>query len=225
MKYIDVTRTTNTSLDVLLEKQIEDYWNVDGEKFQRQGQDSQDSLKWAKGHLTDIHSPGGDLRGNKQPQYHTLYGQMCRNLCLMQRKRKHNKDGLSRNRSSIRPEERLRSIFVIEPDEEFKRTMKVARRELEIPMPAAEALKNSNERPQRNLPQYWETQDQICLYCRSWRNSENSIGKRTAHTSRRSHCCKRYEFTQSLQFGTQVHSDVSSIKSTGYERCSGEIMV
>ena len=31
-KYIDVTRTTYTSLYVLLEKHIEDYWNVDGEK-------------------------------------------------------------------------------------------------------------------------------------------------------------------------------------------------
>ena len=28
LKYIDVTRTTHTSLDVLLEKQIEHYWNV-----------------------------------------------------------------------------------------------------------------------------------------------------------------------------------------------------
>ena len=33
MKYIDVTRTTHTSLDVLLEIHIEDYWNVDGEKI------------------------------------------------------------------------------------------------------------------------------------------------------------------------------------------------
>ena len=32
LKYIDVTRITNNSLDVKLEKQIEDYWNVDGEK-------------------------------------------------------------------------------------------------------------------------------------------------------------------------------------------------
>ena len=32
LKYIDATRTTCTSLDVLLEKQIEHYWNVDGEK-------------------------------------------------------------------------------------------------------------------------------------------------------------------------------------------------
>ena len=32
MKYIDVTRTTHTSLDVMMEKHIEDYWNVDGKR-------------------------------------------------------------------------------------------------------------------------------------------------------------------------------------------------
>ena len=32
MKYVDVTRTTHTSLDVLLEKHIDDYLNVDGER-------------------------------------------------------------------------------------------------------------------------------------------------------------------------------------------------
>ena len=32
LKYIDVTRNTHTSLDVSLEKQVDDYWNVDGER-------------------------------------------------------------------------------------------------------------------------------------------------------------------------------------------------
>ena len=32
LKYIDVTRATSTSLDVMLEKNIDDYWNVDGER-------------------------------------------------------------------------------------------------------------------------------------------------------------------------------------------------
>ena len=31
-KYIDVTRTTHTSMDVMMEKHIDDHWNVDGEK-------------------------------------------------------------------------------------------------------------------------------------------------------------------------------------------------
>ena len=32
LKYIDVTRTTNTSMDVMIEKHIGDYCSVDGEK-------------------------------------------------------------------------------------------------------------------------------------------------------------------------------------------------
>ena len=32
LKYIDVTRATSTSLDVMLEKNIDDYWNVDGDR-------------------------------------------------------------------------------------------------------------------------------------------------------------------------------------------------
>ena len=32
LKYIDVTRNTDTALDVLLEKDVEDCWNVDGER-------------------------------------------------------------------------------------------------------------------------------------------------------------------------------------------------
>ena len=32
LKYIDVTRTTDTTLDVMSEKRIEDYWNVCGER-------------------------------------------------------------------------------------------------------------------------------------------------------------------------------------------------
>ena len=36
LKYIDVTRTTNTNLDVLQESRIDDYWNVDvNRKFVR----------------------------------------------------------------------------------------------------------------------------------------------------------------------------------------------
>ena len=32
LKYIDVTRTTHTNLDVMLERRIDDYWNVDGSR-------------------------------------------------------------------------------------------------------------------------------------------------------------------------------------------------
>ena len=32
LKYIDVTRNTYTSLDVMTEKSIDNYWNVDGDR-------------------------------------------------------------------------------------------------------------------------------------------------------------------------------------------------
>ena len=32
LKYIDVTRTTDTTLDVMSEKNVEDYWNFDGDR-------------------------------------------------------------------------------------------------------------------------------------------------------------------------------------------------
>ena len=61
LKYIDVTRNTHTSLDVMLEKNIDDYRNVDGE--------GELSDAWTgftrfivlnEDHLTDIHGPGRD---------------------------------------------------------------------------------------------------------------------------------------------------------------------
>ena len=56
---------------------------------------------------------------------------------------------------------RLRGFFFIDlDDEEFKRTMKNARRTLEIPMPAAMPCKTP-------INSRGETQDEICLYCRS----------------------------------------------------------
>ena len=58
--------------------------------------------------------PEGDSRGNKQPQDQTMYGHMCGSICLMQRKAKQSKNGLSRNRSSIMPEDYVVSSTLVE---------------------------------------------------------------------------------------------------------------
>ena len=81
LNYIDVARTTHKSLDVLLEKilMIAGTW-MEKANFQMHGQASQDSFYWTKGNLTDMHGPGGDLRGNKQPQDPTMYSQICRSM-------------------------------------------------------------------------------------------------------------------------------------------------
>ena len=65
--YIDVTRTTDTSLDVMLEKNIDDYWDVGG-------------------HQMDIHGPGGDRQESKRPPDQTLcvqkFGKICRKVMM-----------------------------------------------------------------------------------------------------------------------------------------------
>ena len=59
LTYIDVTRATSTSLDVMLEKSTDDYWNVDGDRdCQIRGQALRDSRYWMKIHPMDFHGPG-----------------------------------------------------------------------------------------------------------------------------------------------------------------------
>ena len=58
LKYIDVSRTTHTNLDVMQERLIDDYWNVDGSRDLPQVSPS--SLKRVKNLQTDTCGPGGD---------------------------------------------------------------------------------------------------------------------------------------------------------------------
>ena len=89
-----------------------------------------------------FHVLGADLRGNKQPLVQMMYGQICGSKCLMHRNEKQTKSGLSRNQSSIMPENYVVSSSLNRMMNNFfflkkKNTMRAARRKLEIPMPAA----------------------------------------------------------------------------------------
>ena len=117
LKYTDGTRNTHTSLDVLLEKNLDDYWNVDGER----------ELSDARTGFTIF-----ILLNERPPQDPTMCGQICGSICLMHQNAKRSKSGPSRNRSSI-----ISDNYVVSDDEEFRHTMKNARRKWEIPMPAA----------------------------------------------------------------------------------------
>ena len=65
-----------------------------------------------------------------------MYGQICGNLCPMQRKK--TKQRWAFEKPKLDNAGQLRGIFFIEPnDEELKLTLKAARRKLEVPMPAA----------------------------------------------------------------------------------------
>ena len=64
LKYIDVTRTTYTNLDVKLEKRIYDYWNIDGSRdlsdpwtgftqFPFLDEKAPDGYTWSRGEINE----------------------------------------------------------------------------------------------------------------------------------------------------------------------------
>ena len=140
MKYIDVTRTTQTSLDVLMEKHIEDYWNVDGERelsdawtgftrFVLLKERPRDGYTWSGEKLTRKHTTSRP--DNVWPEMWT-----------------HMSDAAKKK-----------------AQQRWELTMKAARRKLVVPDASSNALQNTDKEQWRNPPQYWETQDKICLYC------------------------------------------------------------
>ena len=98
------TRTTYTSLDVLLEKNIEDYWNVHGERELSETWTGFTRFFLRKERPPEGYAWSGERRENKQPLVLMMYGQICGSLCPMQQKREQNKDGLSRNQNSKTPD-------------------------------------------------------------------------------------------------------------------------
>ena len=106
-----------------------------------------------KGHLTD-NMVRGRLTRNKRLQDPTNYGQICGSTWLMHRNAKRGKNGSSR-KPKLHNARRFRGIFFIDPDDvEFKRTVRNARRKLEVPMPAAMPCKIPINGRGETLPQY-----------------------------------------------------------------------
>ena len=91
IKHIDVT-ATHTSLDVMMEKHVEDCWNVDGEKRIVRCMDWLHKICSVKGKATGrICMVRGETHEKaKIPLVQTRYGQKCGSICLMQQRRKRN---------------------------------------------------------------------------------------------------------------------------------------
>ena len=164
---------------------------MEKENYRMHGQASQNASYWTKGHLMGTHGLGGDLQENKQLLAQTMCGQICGRTCLMQQRRKQNKNVLSRSQK-LDNARQLRGIFFIEPnDEEFKLTIKAARRKLEVPMPAAMPCKKPIKSSGETHRSIWKTQDKICLCCWCRRKHETKDRRSSTQTSPRSYHWKK----------------------------------
>ena len=138
LEYIDVTRATSTLWEVLLEKTIDDYWNVDGHRelsgfksFTILDEKPRDGFSWSGGRLT---------RKQTTSRPDTLWPEIWKDMLEASKRREKQKRAIEKPK--LDNARKLRGIYFIDPaDEEFKDIMENARRKLEVPVPAAMSCK------------------------------------------------------------------------------------
>ena len=98
----------------------------------------------------------------------------------------------------------LRGIFFIEPnDEEFKLTMKAARRKLEVPMPAAMPCKIPIKSSGETHRSIGKRKTKYACVVDADESTRPRLEGAEHKTSSRSHYCKRDEFSHSFLFCAQ----------------------
>ena len=122
LKYIDVTRTTHTNLDVKLEKCIDDYWNIDGSRdlsdpwtgftqFTLLDEQAPDGFSWSGGRLTRK-----QLTSRPDHLWPELWKSMGKNAKLKEKQK------WSNEKIHLDNARKLRGIYFIDPeDKEFQR--------------------------------------------------------------------------------------------------------
>ena len=144
LKYIDVSRTTRTNLDVKQEKRIDEYWNIDWSRdlsdswtgftqFTPLEEKLPEGYMWSGWRLTRK-----QLTSRPDHLWPELWTKKGRNAKLKEKQKCSNEKPKLGNASG------LRGIYFIDPeDKEFKGTIKSARKRLETPMAPAMPCKIS----------------------------------------------------------------------------------
>ena len=132
LKYIDVTRTTHTNLDVNQEKRIDDYWNIDGSRdlpdpwtgftqFTVLDEKLPEGYMWSGKRLTRK-----QLTSRPDHLWPELWKSMGKHAKLKEKQK------WSEEKFHLENARKLRGIYFIDPeDTEFKETIKNARKKLE----------------------------------------------------------------------------------------------
>ena len=130
LKYIDISRTTHTNLDVKQEKRIDDYWNIDGSRDLSDywtGFIQFTLYMWSGARLTK-------RQATSKPDHlwPELWAKLARNAKLREKQK------LPNEKLHLDNARKLRGIYFIDPeDKEFKETIKNARKKLETPVAPA----------------------------------------------------------------------------------------
>ena len=195
LKYIDVSRTTHTKLDVKQERHIDDYWNIDGSRDLSDPWTGFTQFTLFSGKPPDGYMWSGvrlkrkQLTSRPDHLWPELWKSMGKNAKLKERQKwSHEKPQLDNAR-------KLRGIYFIDPeDKEFKETIKNARKKLETPeapaMPCKISKNNKNWatgpiRSNQNLRVFWKP---VNLQDSVWENLYRIIMKTILQEKETIHC-------------------------------------
>ena len=132
LKYIDISRTTHTNLDVKHEKRIDDYWNIDGSRdlsdpwtgftqFTLLEEKPPNGYRWSGRRLTRE-----QITSRPDHLWPELWKSMGKHAKLREKQK------WSNEKLHLENARKLRGICFIDPeDKEFKETIKNAREKLE----------------------------------------------------------------------------------------------
>ena len=165
LKYIDVSRTTRTNLDVKQERRIDDYWNIDGSRdlsnswtgltqFSLLEEKAPDGYVWSGERLTRK-----QLASRPDHLWPELWKSMGKNAKLKEKQK------WAEEKIHLENARKSRGIYFIDPeDKEYKETIKNARKKLETsvaPAMPCKILKNCGSRYDKNTtklaPELWTT--------------------------------------------------------------------
>ena len=206
LKYIDVSRTTHTNLDVKQESRIDDYWNIDGSRdlsdpwtgftqFTLLEEKPPDGYMWSGRRLTRK-----QLTSRPDHLWPELWKSMGKHAKLKEKQKWSNEELHQENAR------KLRGIYFIDPeDKEFKETIKNARNKLEIPMaPAMVHPIKSNQK----LRVFWKLMNlRECVWEIRYRIIIKTILQERGTTA--------------LQFVSQIYSSASSYENSCSKSSSG----
>ena len=147
LKYIAVPRTSNTSLDVLLEKNIDDYCNVVGDRelsgtwtgftrFTVLNEKPTDGFSWFGARLT---------RKQTTSRPDTLWPEIWKDVSDASERKEKQKWAIEKPK--LDNTRKMRGIHFIDLDDgEFKDIIKNAHRKVEVPMPVAMLCKTQRDK-------------------------------------------------------------------------------
>ena len=222
LKYIDVTRTTHTNLDVKQEKRIDDYWNIDGSRdlsdpwtrftqFTLLEEKPPDGYMWSGWRLTRK-----QLTSRPDHLWQELWKSMGKHAKLKEKQK------WSEEKLHLENARKLRGIYFIDPeDTEFKETIKNARKKLETsvaPAMPCKIVKNCGSGASNKIKTKLE-----CIL-EADESTRECVWEIRYRITIKTILQERRKFITALQFGSQVYSYASSYENSSSESSGGQGM-